>query len=143
MNQEQLGYIVYGYNRCNNGVQGLVITVQSQKHPKEVELRVEAFLHHMDVSLRRDYEETTILITFLIFQKYILDQSDDEFERHRKSVITDKLERPKQLIGRSYMYLSEINNQQYHFDRTNVEVEALKNVTKAQLYDFYKVLFVN
>lgn len=56
-------------------------------------------------------------------------------------MIADKLERPKQLIHRSYMFLSEINNKQYHFDRINVEVEALKNVTKAQLYDFYKVYF--
>lgn len=59
MNQEQLGYIVYGYIQCNNGVQGLAILVQSQKHPAEVESRIQAFLHHMDVSF--------MIIKFLVF----------------------------------------------------------------------------
>lgn len=40
------------------------------------------------------------------------------------------------------MYRSEILAQQYHFDRVNVEVKALKLISKKQLYDFYKVIYL-
>jgi insulysin len=51
VNQEQLGYIVFSGIRRSNGVQGLRVIVQSERHPSYVDQRVEAFLTKMEVSL--------------------------------------------------------------------------------------------
>jgi insulysin len=48
--QEQLGYIVFSGIRRSNGVQGLRVIVQSERHPSYVDQRVEAFLAKMEVS---------------------------------------------------------------------------------------------
>ncbi|XP_077297862.1 insulin-degrading enzyme-like [Arctopsyche grandis] len=116
--KEQLGYIVFrGIHRVN-GVQGIRILVQSDKHPSYVESRIEAFLWHMD--------------------DYINKLSDQEYDSHRNSLIAQKLKRPKMMLGRSNKFWSEISSQQYHFDRENVEVKALRDVTKNQLHNLYK-----
>jgi insulysin len=47
--QEQLGYIVFSGIRKSNGVQGLRVIVQSERHPSYVDQRVEAFLAKMEV----------------------------------------------------------------------------------------------
>lgn len=49
--KEQLGYIVFCGSRKSNGVQGVRIIVQSNKHPGFVEERIESFLDSMIVSL--------------------------------------------------------------------------------------------
>lgn len=49
MLKEQLGYIVFSGVRRSNGTQGLRIIVQSDRHPKYVDERVEAFLESMGV----------------------------------------------------------------------------------------------
>ncbi|XP_077297928.1 insulin-degrading enzyme-like [Arctopsyche grandis] len=116
--KEQLGYAVFSGIRRSNGVQGIRILVQSDKHPNYVESRIEAFLQYMD--------------------DYINKLSDQEYKNHRDSLIAEKLERPKKMLDRSYIFISEILSQQYHFDRVNVDVKVLQEVTKKQLYDFYK-----
>lgn len=116
--QEQLGYIVFCGTRKANGVQGLRIIVQSNKHPTHVEERIEVFLDGMD--------------------KYITDMTDQEFERHKEALAAKKLEKPKRLSAQFSKYLNEISLQQYHFDRSNVEVAFLKGITKQQFHDFFQ-----
>lgn len=48
--KEQLGYIVFSGIRRSNGVQGLRIIVQSDKHPIHLDNRIEEFLKNMLVS---------------------------------------------------------------------------------------------
>lgn len=48
--QQQLGYIVFSGIRRSNGVQGLRIIVQSNKHPAFLDERIEEFLKNMKVS---------------------------------------------------------------------------------------------
>jgi insulysin len=45
-----MGYIVFSGIRRSNGVQGLRVIVQSERHPSYVDQRVEAFLAKMEVS---------------------------------------------------------------------------------------------
>ncbi|XP_077297857.1 insulin-degrading enzyme-like isoform X2 [Arctopsyche grandis] len=116
--KEQLGYIVFSGIRRSNGVQGIRLLVQSDRHPSYVESRIEAFLQYMD--------------------EYINKLSDKEYENHRDSLIAQKLKRPKTMLSRSCIFRSEILAQQYHFDRVNVEVKALRDVSKNQLHNFYK-----
>lgn len=52
--------------------------------------------------------------------------------------------KPKTLNDLSSAFWVEILNQQYNFDRTNVEVDYLDKITKEDLHNFFKViLFYN
>lgn len=52
--------------------------------------------------------------------------------------------KPKTLNDLSSAFWAEILNQQYNFDRTNVEVDYLDKITKEDLHNFFKViLFYN
>lgn len=64
--------------------------------------------------------------------------SDEEFNRHKEALATQKLEKPKRLSTQFNKYLLEISLQQYHFDRAEKEVAILQNVTKSELIDFYR-----
>ncbi|XP_031777802.1 insulin-degrading enzyme isoform X2 [Nasonia vitripennis] len=116
--KEQLGYIVFSGIRRTNGVQGLRIIVQSNKHPQFVEERIDAFMESM--------------------KDYITNMSDEEFNRHKESLATQRLEKPKMLTSQSGIYWNEISMQQYNFDRANVEVAYLKTISRSQIIDFYK-----
>lgn len=116
--QEQLGYIVFCGTRRANGVQGLRIIVQSNKHPSHVEERIEVFIESMD--------------------KVIANMTDQEFEKHKEALASKKLEKPKRLTAQYNKYLNEITLQQYHFERSNMEVAFLKAITKQQFYEFFQ-----
>lgn len=115
--KEQLGYIVFSGIRRSNGVQGLRIIVQSDRHPAYVDQRVEAFLANMGEHIRQI--------------------SDEEFERHREALAAQRLEKPKRLASLSARFWSEIISQQYNFDRANIEVAYLRTVTKEDIVRFY------
>nr|CAD7434187.1 unnamed protein product [Timema monikensis] len=115
--QEQLGYIVFSGIRRSNGVQGLRVIVQSDRHPSYVDRRVEAFLENM--------------------AHYISNMSDQEFERHKEALVAQRLEKPKKLSVLSARYWSEITSQQYHFDRAEVEVAHLRTLVRQDVLDFY------
>ena len=67
---------------------------------------------------------------------------DDEFEAEKQSLITHKLERPKQLIAFSKKLWSEIECKEYNFDRDEIEVQAIKTITKERIIDFLKVSLI-
>ncbi|VEN56875.1 unnamed protein product [Callosobruchus maculatus] len=116
--KEQLGYIVFSGIRRSNGVQGLRIIVQSDRHPNYLDTRIEEFLENM--------------------LTYITEMSDEEFLRHREALARHRLEKPKQLASLSNRFWSEITSQQYHFDRANVEVAYLRTLSKNDIIQFYK-----
>ncbi|KAJ8667813.1 hypothetical protein QAD02_009476 [Eretmocerus hayati] len=116
--KEQLGYIVFSGIRRSHGVQGLRVIVQSNKHPQFVEERIDAFMESM--------------------QEYIEGLSDTEFNDHKESLATQRLEKPKQMSSQSGVYWNEIVAQQYNFDRANIEVAYLRTITRDQVLGFYK-----
>lgn len=63
---------------------------------------------------------------------------DDEFQRHKEALASQKLEKPKRLSSQFNKYLNEISLQQFHFERADAEVAILKTVNKNELLDFYK-----
>lgn len=117
--QEQLGYIVFCGTRRNCGAQGIRIIVQSNRHPAYVEERIETFLTSM--------------------KSQVESMSNEEFEKHKSALAALKLEKPKRLSAQFSRYLNEISVQQYHFDRSNSEVNVLKGITKDQFMKFYEV----
>ncbi|XP_060526171.1 insulin-degrading enzyme [Cylas formicarius] len=118
--KEQLGYIVFSGVRKSNGVQGLRIIIQSDRHPEYLDSRIEEFLHSM--------------------LGYISDMTEEEFSRHREALAAQRLEKPKQLSAQTNQFWSEITAQQYHFDRANVEVAYLRTLTKQDVIAFYEEL---
>ncbi|XP_069679683.1 insulin-degrading enzyme isoform X2 [Periplaneta americana] len=118
--KEQLGYIVFSGIRRSNGVQGLRVIVQSDRHPSYVDQRVEAFLAKME--------------------DYISEMTSEEFDRHKEALAAQRLEKPKKLSVLSARFWSEITSQQYNFDRANIEVAHLRNLQKQDILDFYKDL---
>ncbi|CAG9861187.1 unnamed protein product [Phyllotreta striolata] len=116
--KEQLGYIVFSGVRRSNGVQGLRIIVQSDRHPMYLDSRIEAFMASM--------------------LEYLNEINDEEFLRHREALAAQKLEKPKQLNSLTNRLWLEITAQQYHFDRANVEVAYLRTLSKNDILDFFK-----
>ncbi|XP_033611294.1 insulin-degrading enzyme [Cryptotermes secundus] len=118
--KEQLGYFVFSGIRRSNGVQGLRVIVQSERHPSYVDQRVEAFLAKME--------------------DYIVDMTSEEFERHKEALAAHRLEKPKKLSVLSARFWLEITSQQYNFDRANIEVAHLRGLQKEDILDFYREL---
>ncbi|XP_014470958.1 PREDICTED: insulin-degrading enzyme isoform X1 [Dinoponera quadriceps] len=116
--QEQLGYIVFSGAHKVNVMQGLKIIVQSDKQPRYVEKRIDLFIDSMF--------------------DYISTMSEEKFERHKNSLATLRLEKPKKLFYRTNILWSEISAQKYNFDRVNIEVAYLKTITREQLLNFFK-----
>lgn len=50
--KEQLGYIVFSGIRRTNGVQGLRVIIQSNRHPEYVEKRIDEFMESMLVIIK-------------------------------------------------------------------------------------------
>ncbi|XP_043278498.1 insulin-degrading enzyme isoform X2 [Venturia canescens] len=115
---EQLGYIVVSGIRRANGVQGLRIIVQSDRHPKYVDDRIELFMESM--------------------LEQITKMGEDEFNRHKAALAAQRLEKPRMMGTLSAVFWSEIATQQYNFDRTTIEVAYLKTITKDQILQFFK-----
>lgn len=67
---------------------------------------------------------------------------EEQFEKHKKALATLRLEKPKMLNVLTTVFWSEISNQQYNFDRANIEVAYLKTITQEQLVNFYKVILL-
>jgi insulysin len=116
--KEQLGYIVVAYVKRVSGAQGLTILVQSPHHPRYLDKRIETFLEYVEDMLQS--------------------MSTDEFERHKRSLRSNRLERPPTLRVQTGRYWSEIALGQYFFNRDLREMEYLATVNKDQLIDFYK-----
>lgn len=148
--QEQLGYIVFSHTHQANMTLGLKIVVQSDKHPRYVEKRIDSFINSMLVSIfyLSSFLYGCILcvhftvwyrIGTITFQDYISTMSEEKFEKHKDSLATLRLEKPKKLFYRTNMLWNEISSQKYNFDRVNIEVTYLKTITQEQLLNFFKV----
>ncbi|XP_075989549.1 insulin degrading metalloproteinase [Anticarsia gemmatalis] len=116
--KEQLGYIVFSGVRRSNGVQGLRVIVQSDRHPQYLEQRIEAFIQGA--------------------QEYLESMPEEEFLKHRAALAAQKLEKPKRMSSKASQLWSEITAQVYNFDRMRVEVEQLNTISKDELIQFYK-----
>ncbi|XP_054168721.1 insulin-degrading enzyme-like [Oppia nitens] len=116
--QEQLGYLTYCTLRRANGVQGISFVIQSDCLPQYLNERIEAFIAYAE--------------------NYIKDMKSEEFEAEKQSLITHKLEKPKQLLEYSKRLWNEIDSKQYNFNRDEIEVNALTKLTKDDIMTFFR-----
>merc|ERR1711990_296416 len=104
--------------RFNSG-QGLALTVQSEKPPHHLDRRIESFL------------DTTAL-------SILANMKDSEFQQHVSALATLRLEKPKTLWERYERFWSEIIQETYQFDKDEVEVALLRQLTRSDIETFYR-----
>ncbi|KAL5511367.1 STE23_2 [Sanghuangporus vaninii] len=116
--KEQLGYIVF--TSAWQGVEslGLRILVQSEKDPKYLETRIEAFLDHM-----RGVIET---------------MDDEQFEEHKKSLEQKWTEKLKNLQEEATRFWTHIDSGYLDFTRREHDAALLATVTKDDVLAMFK-----
>jgi len=116
--KEQLGYIVGARVCVDSSTVSMVALVQSDKPMSSVQQKMEEFY--------TSFEETLVALT------------EEQFTDYVEGLAVQKLEKPKRLSVESWRFWSEIRNKQYHFKRSDVEVEALRKLTKDDVITFYR-----
>ncbi|CAG2174735.1 unnamed protein product, partial [Oppiella nova] len=96
----------------------MTFIIESDYKPNELNERIEAFIQWS--------------------QKYIHDMNDTDFETQRQSLIARRLEKPKQLLEYSHRLWSEISSKEYDFNRDEIEVKAIKELTKQDIIAFFE-----
>ena len=94
--KEQLGYAVWSGIRVAETTMAYRIIIQSEKPPEYLESRIDAFLE--------SYEQT------------IRDMSESVFEDHKRSLITKRLEKLKNLTQESRRLWHHIDSEYFNFE---------------------------
>lgn len=66
--------------------------------------------------------------------------SAEKFESAKKALKVKKLPQSLTLADQFWQFFKEIANQQYHFNRSNVEASFLRTITLEEVVTFYKVI---
>ncbi|CAG2111287.1 unnamed protein product [Medioppia subpectinata] len=116
--KQQLGYVVWAYIRGANGVCGMSFLIESDYKPSFLNERIEAYIQWI--------------------HKYIEDMNETDFETQRQALITRKLVKPKNLWDKCWTLWAEVMSKEYNFNREEIEVKAIKEITKQDIIDFMK-----
>lgn len=115
---EQLGYITVLMQRNDSGVRGAQFIIQSTvKDPSQLDARVQAFLK--------------------LFESKLYEMTDKEFKSNVNALIDMKLEKHKNLREESAFYWKEIGDGTLRFNRRQLEVAALRDLSKEELLEFF------
>jgi insulysin len=94
--KEQLGYVVFSGARSTPTTIGYRFIIQSEKTPDYLESRIDSFLTN--------------------FLKVIEKMTDSEFESHKRSLITKRMEKLKNLDQESSRLWSYIDSEYFDFE---------------------------
>ncbi|CCU81260.1 a-pheromone processing metallopeptidase Ste23 [Blumeria hordei DH14] len=115
--KEQLGYVVFSGARTNATTIGYRFIIQSEKSPLYLESRIDAFLSNYAGTLK--------------------DMSSVEFESHKRSLITKRLEKMKNLDQESGRLWSHIDSEYYDFELALKDAAEVKILTKNDMIEFF------
>ena len=116
--KEQLGYIVWTGPKISATLAGYRVIIQSERDPEYLEERINAFL--------------------ALFGKNIEDMSSEEFESHKRSLISKRLEKVKNMEQESNRFWHHISSDEYDFQQKEIEVDHLRSLTKTDMIQFFK-----
>ncbi|TBU42064.1 Metalloenzyme, LuxS/M16 peptidase-like protein [Dichomitus squalens] len=118
--REQLGYIVSAshWHMTGGGQTGLGIIVQSEREPKYLEQRVDAFLGEM--------------------REKIASMSDEEFSEHKVALQKQWREAPKNLTEELNRYWPQIEWGYLDFYRRDLDSELIEGVTKEEVLSLFR-----
>ncbi|KAI1004510.1 putative zinc protease [Podosphaera aphanis] len=115
--KEQLGYIVFSGSRTTATTLYFRFIIQSERSPDYLESRIDLFLTKFASNL----ENMTI----------------SEFDSHKKSLITKRLEKPKNLEQESSRLWSQIDSEYFDFEHVYEDADTIKSLTKSDIIDFF------
>ena len=126
--KEQLGYLVWSGTHELQNAEGLRFIVQSDKHDAAyLDGRVEAML-----GAPQEGVEQTYMCTLLA------EMSAEQFADNVAAVIAKKLEKDKTPWQQTLRFWNEVTDMTYQFDRAEVEAEALKEISQAEIVAFFE-----
>ncbi|KAG9229732.1 Metalloenzyme, LuxS/M16 peptidase-like protein [Amylocarpus encephaloides] len=116
--KEQLGYVVFSGVRSTVTTIGYRFIIQSEKTPQYLEARIDSFLSG--------------------FSKTLGAMSDSEFEGHKRSLITKRLEKLKNLDQESSRLWGHVDSEYLDFELTYEDAAQVKQLTKSEMIEFYE-----
>ncbi|KAN0095601.1 LuxS/MPP-like metallohydrolase [Hyaloscypha variabilis] len=116
--KEQLGYAIFTGARPTATTIGFRFIIQSEKTPQYLESRIDSFLAGWAETLEK--------------------MSDAEFEGHKRSLITKRLEKLKNLDQESGRLWSYVDSEYLDFELVHHDAAHVKKLTKADMVEFYK-----
>ncbi|QDS69094.1 hypothetical protein FKW77_010166 [Venturia effusa] len=115
--KEQLGYVVFSGASTHNTTIGYRILIQSEKTPKYLESRIDAFLE----SFRQQLEE----------------MSEEQFGKYKTSLINKRSERLKNLTSESARFWTHIVAESFDFEQVEHDVHNIDKLSKEDLIKFF------
>lgn len=116
--KEQLGYVVFSGARTTATTVGYRFIIQSERTPDYLESRIDSFLAGFEGVLEK--------------------MSDTEFEGHKRSLITKRLEKLKNLDQESGRMWNYIDSEVFDFELVHHDAANIKLLTKADMIAFFK-----
>lgn len=122
--KEQLGYVVYSSIANRNAVNGFQFTVQSSvKNPVYLQERIQHFLS--------------------TFEEQLNALPQEEFDVYREGLIRRLRLPTKNLKEQNMLYWRQIASQRYDFEEYERIAKALENVSKTDVINYYRKIFLN
>ncbi|KAJ9631146.1 metalloprotease [Knufia peltigerae] len=115
--KEQLGYVVWSGIRPAAVSMGYRVLVQSARDTEYLETRINAFL--------------------LKFKQDLQDMSEQDFEGHKRSLISKRLEKLKNLSMETNRLWAYISGEYLNFYQVQRDVAAIRQLTKDDIIQFY------
>ncbi|KAF2403106.1 a-pheromone processing metallopeptidase Ste23 [Trichodelitschia bisporula] len=116
--KEQLGYVVFSGVRMGSASIRWRVLVQSEKHPKYLEGRIDAFL----AALGKQLKEMT----------------PEKFQKHKTSLINKHLERDKNLSQESGRLWGHITCEYFDFEIQDTNVCHIEQTTQEEIVQFFE-----
>lgn len=115
--KEQLGYVVWSGVRPSATTTGYRVLIQSERTPQYLETRIDAFLAK--------------------FKNDLAGMSQEDFDKHKKSLIARKLEKVKNLTSETNRLWGYVISETYNFFQIETDVEHIRKVTKQDVQEFF------
>ncbi|TVY81559.1 putative zinc protease, partial [Lachnellula suecica] len=115
--KEQLGYVVFSGARTTSTTIGYRFIIQSEKTPEYLESRIDSFLSG--------------------FASTLAQMTDSDFESHKRSLITKRLEKLKNLDQESSRLWNYIDSEYLDFELVREDAANVRLLTKADMVEFY------
>ena len=115
--KEQLGYVVWSGVRPAATMMGYRVLIQSERDPGYLETRINAFLLKMKTQVAA--------------------MSDADFEGHKRSLISRRLEKLKNLDSETTRLWGYINGEYFNFYQVDKDVAEIRALTKHDIVEFF------
>ena len=116
--KEQLGYVVFTGAKVLSTTIGYHVIIQSERPTAYLEERINAFL--------------------VVYGNFLESMSEEDFEKHKSSLINRRLEKLKNLSSENGRFWTHITSGRYDFLLVDEDVKHIKLLTKSDMIEFFR-----